>query len=239
MSRGTTAVLSVFRWDRGCVLVSAMPVLCFVPVVRTVPWISVPLPLPLPTRLLALFVPSVVTIPSVSSLIFPSPWTLSPLDQTLLDLRDLGTWPAKRGWILKDQPGAGLLTPLKTTGSPRARAGAPLAPLAHLTVNLWGALHEFVIGLVVLRTDMVAPPVELVQPRSAVRAHLTVQARFALHRAPRHTLPLYIAPGQAVGTALQTFAQVEVEARPAARAEVLVEARVALGSALCAGVSLR
>lgn len=35
-------------------------------------------------------------------------------------------------------------------------------------LTLWRALHEFVIGLVVLWTDMVAPPTELVQARPAL-----------------------------------------------------------------------
>lgn len=44
------------------------------------------------------------------------------------------------------------------------------------------ALHEFVIGLVVLWTDMVAPPTELVQAWSAPRTCLTVHTRLTVCR---------------------------------------------------------
>lgn len=45
------------------------------------------------------------------------------------------------------------------------------------------ALHDFVVGLVVLWTDMVAPPAELVQARPATRTCLTVHTGLTVFRA--------------------------------------------------------
>lgn len=55
--------------------------------------------------------------------------------------------------------------------------------LFHTGLTLCCALHEFVIGLVVLWTDMVAPPVELVQAWPAPLTCLTVHTRLTLCRA--------------------------------------------------------
>lgn len=141
--------------------------------------------------------------------------------------------------MLEYLPRAGLLAPLEPTGSPGPRAGAPLAPLTHVAVHLWCALHEFVTGLVVLRTDVVAPPTELVQARPAPRTCLTVHTCLALCRAPGYTLPLRVAADQPLGAVLLALAKVKVESCSAACAEVLVEAGVALRPALRAGVSFR
>lgn len=46
------------------------------------------------------------------------------------------------------------------------------------------ALHEFVVGLKLLWTDMVAPPTEQVQAWPAPRTRLTVHTRLAVCRAP-------------------------------------------------------
>lgn len=221
-----------------------MPVLCFIPVIRVFTFTCVSFPfslsvsLPLPSPLVVLLIFPVVTIPSVFSLILPpSSWTFSPLDQTVFDFRDLRAGLAKRRRVLKDQPCSGLLAPLEATGPTRSRTGAPLAPLPHLAVHLWGTLHEFVIGLVVLWTDMVAPPVVLVQARPAACTHLTVHTRLTLCRALGNTLPLSVAADQPLGAVLLALSQVKVESCSAARAEVLVKAGVALRPALCAGVS--
>lgn len=85
---------------------------------------------------------------------------------------------------------------------------------------------------------MVAPSTELVQAWPAPRTRLTVHTRLTLCRAFGNTLSLCVAPDQALGAALLALAQVKVESCSAARAEVLVEAGVALRPALCAGVSL-
>lgn len=106
-------------------------------------------------------------------------------------------------------------------------------------MHLWRALHEFVTGLIVLWTDMVAPPIELVQAGSAPRTCVAVRTRLTLCRAHGNTLPLCVAADQALGAVLLALAQVKVESCSAARAEVLVEAGVALRPALCTGVSLR
>lgn len=139
--------------------------------------------------------------------------------------------------MLEDLPCAGLLATLEPTGSTGPSAGAPLAPLTHLAVHLCCALHEFVIGLVVPWTDMVAPSTELVQVWPALCACLTVRTRLTVCRALGNTLSLYIAADQPLGAVLQALAQVKVEICSAACAEVLVEAGVALRPALCAGVS--
>lgn len=62
-------------------------------------------------------------------------WTFSPLDQTLLDLRDLGTGITEGRRVPEDLPCTGLLAPFESAGSAGPRAGAPLAPLANLTVH--------------------------------------------------------------------------------------------------------
>lgn len=84
---------------------------------------------------------------------------------------------------------------------------------------------------------MVAPPTELVEAWPAPRTSLTVHTRLTLCRAFGNTLPLCVAADQALGAAILALAQVKVESCSAARAEVLVEAGVALRPALCAGVS--
>lgn len=163
-------------------------------------------------------------------------WTFPPLDQALFDLWDLRAGVAKGWWVLDDLSRAGLLAAPEPTGSTGPRAGAPLAPLAHLAVHWKGgdvwlpygsklfslllsntfascscstlrsrnvawapsnrggnffhtgltlccAVHEFVIGLIVLWTDMVAPSTELVETWPAPRARLTVHTWLTLRRA--------------------------------------------------------
>lgn len=206
-----------------------MPVLCFVSALLAIPGFSLSVPLSLPLSLLAVFIFTVVAIPPFSSVVLPpNAWTFSPLHQTLLYLRDVGARLAEGRWVLQDLPCAALLAPLEAAGSPGARARTPLAPLPHLAVNLWGALHEFVAVLKVLRTHVVAPSVELVQAWPAPCARLTVQARLTVGRTLEDTLSMCVAADQAVGAALLAFAQVKVEPHSTSRAEVLVEAGVAL-----------
>lgn len=105
-------------------------------------------------------------------------------------------------------------------------------------MHLSCALHEFVVRLELLWTDMVAPPTEQVQAWPAPRTRLTAHTRLAVCRAPGNTFSLCVAGDQALGAHLLAFAQVKVESCSAARAEVLVEAGVTLQPALCACVSL-
>lgn len=77
------------RGDWFCVMASAVPVLCFVPVIRvfTFTCVSLSLSLPLPSPLLGLLFFPVVAIPPFSSLTLPvHSWTFLPLDQALFDL---------------------------------------------------------------------------------------------------------------------------------------------------------
>lgn len=85
---------------------------------------------------------------------------------------------------------------------------------------------------------MVAPPTELVQAWPAPCACFTTHTRLTLCRTPGDTLPLCVAADQPLRTILLALAQVKVEPRSTACAEVFVEAGVALRPALCAGVSL-
>ena len=72
-----------FGGDRCCVVASAVPVLCFVPVIRvfTFTWVSLPLSLPLPLPLspplLVLLIFAIVAISPLSSLVLlPCSWKM-------------------------------------------------------------------------------------------------------------------------------------------------------------------
>lgn len=223
-------------------MASSTPVLRFVPDIRVLTFTCLPLTLPfyfsLPSPPWVLLIFTVVAIPPFFSLILPPfTWAFPPLEQALFDLRDLRAGIAKGRWVLEDLPCAGLLAPLEPTGSPGARAGAPLVPLTHLAVHLWCALHEFVIGLVVLWTDMVTPPAELVQAGPAPCACVTAHTHLTLCRASVNTLPLCFVPHHPFGAVLLALALVKVESCSAVCAEGLVEAGLTVRPALCAGVS--
>lgn len=70
---------AVSRWEKVRVVASAMPVLCFVPVVRISAFTrlphSLPLPLPLPSAVLILFI-FAVAIPPFPPLILLASWGL-------------------------------------------------------------------------------------------------------------------------------------------------------------------
>lgn len=78
---------AVCRWEQVRVVASAMPVLCFVPVVRVIAFARLPLPLslPLPSAVLILLI-FAVAIPSFPPLVLLAPLTFPPLDRALSDL---------------------------------------------------------------------------------------------------------------------------------------------------------
>lgn len=71
---------AVFRWERVRVVASAMPVLCFVPVVRVIAFtqLSLPVSLSLPSAVLVLLV-FAVAIPPFPSVVLPASWKLSDI----------------------------------------------------------------------------------------------------------------------------------------------------------------
>lgn len=225
----------------------AAPVLGLVLDLRfvAVPVGNVPLPLPLllplPPHLVAPLLSAVVATPPLAPALRPPPhtWTAVPLHQALLDLGDVGAGAAEGRRVVHHLPRPALLAPLEAAGPARPRARAPLAPRAHLTVDLRCTLHEFVAGLVVLGADMVARAHQLVQALPAARAHLAAHTRLTVGRTlEENTLPLRLAGHQALGAAVLALAQVKVEGGAAASAEVFVEARVALRPAFGARVSV-
>lgn len=71
---------AVCRWEQVRVVASAMPVLCFVPVVRVIAFarLPLPLPLPLPSAVLILLI-FAVAIPSFPPLVLLAPWELKEI----------------------------------------------------------------------------------------------------------------------------------------------------------------
>lgn len=73
---------------------------------------------------------------------------------------------------------------IDVTAVPSSRTNTVANDLLPTGLTLSCALHEFVVGLELLWTDMVAPPTEQVQAWPAPRTRLTAHTRLTVCRAP-------------------------------------------------------